>query len=201
MRLCLVWSAVLASSLLFTACSTVGQAPTPQGHSLNAAQVAALPTWQFDGRLAFQDSATQQGFSAALHWLNTPLQTRVDVLGPLGLGRATLIESAAGARLDLSDGRQFAAKSSEILMLEHLHWSLPVTQLRYGLFALPQPHQAATVQRDAAGRVQSIHQGTWQLNYSSYQTVDGVLLPQRIEWRQGSIHLLLVIHHWQLGYA
>lgn len=191
------WWVILFSGFL-VGCTTVGPTPSKPSAALSVQQITALKQWTLDGQLAFNNTATQTGFSASMHWLNDRNSNRIDVAGPLGLWHATLSDAGKQASLQLSDGRHFVANSLEALMQANLNWFLPVTPLHYWLFAVPQPRVPATLQRDAQGRITDLEQANWRVHYDEYQNIDGYSVPRRIELHQDAVRIRLVIQRWQL---
>lgn len=188
-----------ALSMLLTGCATVTEkANAPAGQSLQKAQVAALKGWQLDGRFAYKNSADASGFSATIAWQNQRDATHIDVLGPLGLWRATFTDDHQQARLAISDGRQFQAATIDALMAQNLTWVLPVDSLKYWLFALPEPAHAATTTRAMDGSIASITQNGWLVRYPDYQVISGYRVPRSLLLSKGPLQIKLLIQRWQI---
>ena len=75
-------------------------------------------------------------------------------------------------------------------MQENLGWSIPVTDLRYWLWAMPAPHEPFTIKQTSQHEIVQLTQAGWSINYVSYRYFNTLRLPEKIILSQGEKKLL-----------
>ena len=75
----------------------------------------------------------------------------------------------------------------------------PVDQLLWWVRGLPAPDSASRLQLDSQSRLGRLSQSGWTVEYSRYQQVDGLELPQRLQISGHDLLLTLVITDWKPG--
>ncbi len=101
--------------------------------------------------------------------------------------------------IETSGHAALSASSVELLMEEQLGWSVPVQGFRYWLIGSPAPGVIDRYSLDEAGRLAELEQSGWQIRYLSYQAVDGLDLPRKLELENPRLRIRLVIDEWQLS--
>ena len=76
-------------------------------------------------------------------------------------------------------------------------WWLPVTSLRAWLLGLPDGSFDARIERGRDGRIRSMQQRAWQLDYGEYQLSQNLLIPQSMELKWGSLALHLNVDDFE----
>jgi outer membrane lipoprotein LolB len=186
--------ALACFALLLAGCATRAPitAPSPEAWWTHQQGLRSLQAFQIDGRVA---AAGQPG-SGQLRWVQGAGGVfDIRVSGPLGSGslrlRGTLervlIEDRAGRRESLTPEAELEAL---------LGSRLPLDALVYWARGLPQPGVAARYALDAAGRLQQLLQGGWQLDYAAYHGGEPSL-PRRIELRRPGTEITLLLDRWQ----
>ncbi len=186
----------LAATLL-AGCATRPVAPglaTVDGQRVAALQ--SLAGFSFRGQLAA--STGEQGFSAALDWQQQTGESQAQLRGPLGMGSARLSYGAAGLRYTGNDGRSLDGDAAEVALAQLLGFAPPLASLRYWLLGVPDPGAAANARGDSAGRVASLTQSGWQVDYADYQPSGHAALPGRVTLQRGRLRLKLRMAHWVL---
>jgi outer membrane lipoprotein LolB len=189
------WCAI--ASVLLAACATRPVAPglaTVDGQRV--ATLQSLAGFSFRGQLAA--STGEQGFSAALDWQQAAGETQAQLRGPLGMGSARLSYGAAGLRYTGNDGQALAGDAAEVALAQLLGFAPPLASLRYWLLGVPDPGAAADARADSAGRVASLAQSGWQVDYADYLPGGSAMLPGRLTLQRGRLRLKLRIVHWVL---
>ena len=64
---------------------------------------------------------------------------------------------------------------------------------------LPAPDSPSNLQLDSSSRLGRLSQSGWTVEYSRYQEVDGVELPQRLQISGHDLILTLVVTEWKPG--
>lgn len=200
------------AALALAACAGVPERVPPsdvqaawQAHS---AAIAALGTWKAQGRIALRTPA--EGGSASLTWQRTPVHQTIDLVGPFGGGRVHLRQDNQGAILK-SGAREYRAEDATQLLHRVTGWQLPLAGLDYWVRGLPVPGRT-TLDLDAYGRLKTLMQFGWTIEYIDYQRIDNVELPSKLvltrrltdaesapsETQAGSLEVRLVIQRWTL---
>ena len=82
---------------------------------------------------------------------------------------------------------------------EQIGWRLPVDHLLWWVRGLPAPDSPSNLQLDSSSRLGRLSQSGWTVEYSRYQEVDGVELPQRLQISGHDLLLTLVVTEWKPG--
>src|SRR5690606_18888434 len=73
------------------------------------------------------------------------------------------------------------AESAEDLLEQQIGWRLPVENLLWWVRGLPAPDSPSRLQLNPDSRLARLAQAGWTVEYSRYQEVEGVQLPQRLQ--------------------
>ncbi len=176
--------------LLLSACVTAPPSP--------AIQRAALRDFALDGRFALRSTPpgqSPQSTGGRLSWTHQQDEDRLLIASPLGIGVAEITSSAAGARLQTSDGQSWEAAQPDELIERVTGQALPISRLPGWLLG----NQGSTgrTTRDKDGRPAQLIEDGWQIDYS-YDSDAADALPDRITLRHGDeIELRLRIEAWR----
>ncbi|MFM1897742.1 MAG: hypothetical protein RLZZ385_2816 [Pseudomonadota bacterium] len=167
----------LSTLLLLAGCSGL-QAPTEGGSwRQRQAQLSALDHWQLQGRVNaryYDESHTPR-----IRWQQRDEDYTIRLWGTLNAG-ATLIEGRPG-HVTLEQGSELRqASRPEDLILEHLGYELPVSQLNYWIKGLPMPGEDHQLRLGDFNEVVHLEQSGWSMDYEDYRLFDSVSLPRRI---------------------
>ncbi|WP_082859260.1 lipoprotein insertase outer membrane protein LolB [Microbulbifer sp. Q7] len=192
----------LGATLLLTLAACSAQKPQPQQPPVQqppqSQSAAALQRWEAKGKLGVR--SPKENGSANLVWQQANTNYRIHLSGPLGAGATTISGSPSGVSLQKgSDPAVFASNPAQ-LTEEVMGWPLPVSEMFYWVRGLAAPGAAAGQQKDARGRLQSLRQSGWQLNFSGYQAVGPYQLPSKIKAATtnaaGPVSVTVVIKEW-----
>jgi outer membrane lipoprotein LolB len=191
----------LACVLLLQACAGVGTRQTgaagEAAYRERAARIGAFEHWGFNGRLSLDDG--EQGGSGSLHWNTQPASTTLDFRGTMGRGAWQLLITPARATLTEADGSVRSAAGVEALVLERIGWAIPVDALAWWVRGLQAPGDVDTVALDAEGRLLSLAQFGWDIDFTRYRSSSGEALPAKLEARRGEYRVKLAAGSWRLG--
>jgi outer membrane lipoprotein LolB len=137
----------------------------------------ALTAFTLDGRIAVRQG--ERRHYANIAWQHRPRHDVILLTTPLGQGIAELSRDESGARLQMADGKAFAAADWEGLAARALGSRLPLNDLPRWL--------AGTPPAAASG---------WQVEYLDYQSAAPDALPTLIELRRDDIEVRLKIDQW-----
>jgi len=145
------------------------------------ARVSALlpiQQWELRGRLAVR--ADERGGQASITWQRNAAHHNIRLNGPLGRGVVRVTQDETGAQLQDAEQRVFRAASAEELLYRYTGWRLPLDNLNYWVRGVPVPDLPASRELDDAGRLKSLRQQGWEVQYLGYAQSEGHELPNRI---------------------
>lgn len=190
----------------FTGCALAPPQPPEAVHAAWQARQARLQTvqaWELQGRLAVR--AGDQGGHMGLRWRRQPDHDVIDLTGPLGKPLLQLQRDARGAWVRDAEQKTYAAPDPESLVFDLTGWRLPLTGLPYWVRGLPLPDVPMREELDAYGRLKSLHQLGWEVQFQEYATHHGWELPRKLLLRRTEtdasgppVELRLVIGQWAL---
>lgn len=190
--------AVVASALFIGACSITPTVTTTGSHQdqwqYHQASISALSDWQLIGKVGFR--TPDQASSASLNWQQQGSRFDIHLTGPFGQGGVELSGTREQVRLNIAGRGEFWTSKPEQLLFEQIGWDIPVTTLFHWVRGIPSPNRPATFELDDQGRLATLQQAQWQLNYRSYQRVESLWLPKKIQLQRDQIRLTLVIKRW-----
>ena len=205
MSRCLVRAIAIALPLLLAGCATMPP-PAPETTAGQATQRRFHETIDIGGRLSvrYQVNSREEAVHGSFTWSQTPAQTVVTLLSPLGQTVAVIDVNAEGATLRQAGQQPKSAASVDALTAETLGWPLPVAGLREWLqgFAADSSGKRI-VASPPETRIQS--RDGWRIHYASWLE-DNPSSPQnrprRIDLARnteqaGDVTLRIVIDTWQ----
>lgn len=176
------------------ASSTQPTSTTPtQSWQTREAQLQKITSWDIRGSMGIKQA--QQNQIVNVGWQQQGSNYHITLSGPLSLGRVTIDGSPQQVALRKSTEQVYTAKNPETLIAEQTGLRIPISNLYYWVRGIPAPgtHKATF---DSANRITSLSQNGWQVNYLSYQNVQGIDLPRLIQFSQGDTAVRLAITRW-----
>ena len=192
---------LLTFILALSACSNLHQRETLEfGGDAAAWQahrkaVTPLDSWTLQGKLGVR-SPGESG-SGTVFWLQQQDAYDIRLSGPLGRGATRIQGSDAGVILDIAGQPQTTASSAEALLEQQIGWRLPVEHLLWWVRGLPAPDSPSRLQLNPDSQLARLSQAGWTVEYSRYQQIDGMQLPQRLQLSGHDMLLTLVITRWE----
>lgn len=184
-------------SVLLTACASVAPPADNQHLSVAARQSAltSLKAWQLTGKIAFRSN--QDAGTVNVTWQEQPNHYTLTLLAPLGAGGMTLTGNDQGITLKTDDGKIMQAKNAGELLRDHGGPNLPIQNLRYWIRGLPAPYSAANPRFDAYGRLSTLAQDGWQVEYLSYTHALACDLPSRLTLTSPDLKIKMMVYQWE----
>jgi outer membrane lipoprotein LolB len=188
----------LLSLLLLSGCASLSTSYSNVDTYLpdNEQRLQALTQWSIRGKVGIQSPQTNG--SATLDWQQHEQNYQIHLFGPMGMGSIYLVGKPQEVNLRDSKGRALSATTPEAL-LNQIGWQLPVSNLLYWVRGLPIPAQPTTKTLSQKGVLKQLNQQGWQINYLSYQVVDGIWLPDKISLQKSPIKVKIVIQGWKVN--
>jgi outer membrane lipoprotein LolB len=193
----IVWLAGL--SLLLTACAPLWQPKTTlspeQLWQQQQQKLASLENWRFRGRTAITQG--REGWNAGISWQQQGDSFVIKLSGPFSQGGAELSGDNTQVTLTLDNGEEYSAQTPEQLLAETLGWLLPVSALRDWVRGVPYQEVAIdTYELDENGRLKTLQQAGWQIEYLRYVPFDGRVVPAKIFIKHPDLNIRLIISDW-----
>ena len=193
-----LYYALLSTALL--GCTTLAtQHPAynqPLPRATREAELNHVTTWTINGNMAIQHA--QKSESASVNWAQSPTHYTISFLGPLGIGGATLSGTAAQVTLTEDNGQVRTANNPDALVLQTLHWKLPVTPLFYWIRGLAAPNLLSTETFDRFNHLTLLTQQGWQIRYLAYSGIQDIDLPARLLLTHEGVVVKIVITDWKI---
>ena len=162
----------------------------------HARDLARFQTWSMVGSLVVRskDDASR----VTLRWRQKRASYHLRITTLLGAGVLELEGSEAGVEARFADGRRVRAESPEALLEEEVGWSVPLGGLRYWMVGAPAPGRAGgTMEIDSEGRLARLEQSGWTVIYEKYRSLDGLALPARVRFSNGSVGGTVAVRRWK----
>jgi outer membrane lipoprotein LolB len=189
---------VIFAGLSIAACATMPAKQGPRNEALSwsqrQAQLTPIQAWHIEGAVAIKTA--KGGQTASMVWQQSTDDYHIDLFGPLGAGRVTLIGDAKQVQL-LMNGKQYQGKTAEALMQQVLGWHLPVSNLYYWIRGLPATTIKQTISFDAYHHISELKQQNWTIDYLRYTAVNGIDLPSKLTLQQKALKVTIIIGEWR----
>ena len=187
---------LLSLVALISACAGPGslQLPDMPDWESRQAVLAGLDEWEFAGRIGV--SAGDEGFNGQLRWRQDGVVFRARINGPLGVG--TMFINGDYRELTLTDRNGVVTEldDAELELRQMYGWTIPVTSLRFWALGIPDPASAAETEFGDQGRLLSLQQRGWRVDFTQYREGGGQMLPRRLSAVNEDVKVRLVIDNW-----
>jgi outer membrane lipoprotein LolB len=198
----LVISAVL---LALSACATVTAPPsipsTTSGvNQKHLATLVNIKAFSLKGRLGVVTQ--KQGFSGGMEWQhqtnndNQASLDNIDVFSPVGGKVANIAKNPSGVTLTSQDGHSIKAQDAESLTEATLGWKLPLNGLSDWALGKPTASKIEASSWDEQGKLLTLKQDGWDINYENYTENNGIFLPSKIVLKSEKVNLKLLVEKW-----
>lgn len=148
---------------------------------------------EFDvaGRLAARYG--NESFSGNLIWRHARNGDEMMITSPIGAGIAHIVREGNSVVLTTAEPREYKASDAESLTEEVLGFRVPLAGLADWVRARPSARAAAQTEYGDDGRLRSLEQLGWKIEYQEYQGT----LPSRMRLTYPGIELRLAISQWK----
>jgi outer membrane lipoprotein LolB len=184
---------LLLAFLLLQGCSLLKHSErTEQAWEAHRAQLTQVDRFTLQARVS---SGGVFGVKGNLTWRQAPDAFDMRVAGPFGIGAATI--SGRGREIEIrTSKRSFVTQDPEADLKSRLGWSFPVSHLRYWILGQPAPGSRAEFGLDRDGRLETLEQDGWALEFEEYQSVGALELPRKLQVTNNEIKLKIVVDTW-----
>jgi outer membrane lipoprotein LolB len=182
--------AIAVSALILSACTTV--AP----RTAETAVAAADRPFAIDGRLSAKRGS--DGASASFVWNHEPGRDRIDLASPFGQVLARVDGGTNRVVLERPGGATETYPDWSTMTIALLGAPVPVDDLAFWIRGAAREGGAASVERDATGRVQVLRQQAWEIVYSYPDDAPGAM-PSRVVLKRPDaepVEVRVVVDRW-----
>ena len=172
--------ALMLLAVLAGACA---QAPT--------APPAADAEFELAARLAVRYGS--ESFSGSLSWRHARSSDEMLISSAFGQGVARIVREGDGVTLTTAEPREYRAADAESLTEQALGFRLPLAGLAEWVRARSSPSSPALTDKATDGRLRSLEQNGWKVEYLEYAAG----LPSRLRLNYPGIELRLAITQWK----
>lgn len=153
--------------------------------------------YRLEGRVSVR--AGEENFSGGIIWRRDAASEELLLSTPLGQGVAELRGDARGVTLLDAKGHAHRASDAETLVRERLGMAFPLRGLTWWVVGHPHPDTPYQAEADADGRIASLLQDEWRIEFSRYQAHGMHALPGKLVARRGDdLEVRLVVDQWEL---
>jgi outer membrane lipoprotein LolB len=156
--------------------------------------LAGIGQFTLQGRIGVQ--AEGKGFSGSLNWQHNPADDEIALYSPLGGQVASIKKTADEVTLIDAKGKRISAADTETLTQNTLGWKLPLTGLADWSIGRPTSSAVQASTLDEKGRLLTLKQDGWDIEYQNYSEQNGHFLPGKIVLRSEKLNLKLLIEKW-----
>lgn len=173
---------IIIAAFFLTSCASLPERPpvadVEAAWSFRQAALTRLQSWDLRGRLAMRTEET--GAHASLHWVREQRMHRMNLAGPFGGGRVRVIYNDDSAELRDASGEVYRGASVQEVLARATGWWLPLEGLNYWVLGLPEPGVPAVSELDQWGRLKTLTQEGWHIDFLEYTQGGGLDLPKRV---------------------
>lgn len=192
-------------SLLLSGCAAWPPPASTPPAPPSAAARAYADTIELSGRLSlqYQQDGRDESMHGSFTWSQSPRQTRLTLLSPLGQTIAIIDVQPGSATLLQSGQPPRSAQDADTLAATALGWPLPIAGLRHWLQGFAQDQQGQPWIAAPVSGAEVVTRDGWHIAYASWHDENpGRAHPRRLDLRRQTTHaglvaLRIVIDSWQ----
>lgn len=196
-----LWTSFALATITFslTACSSMSKSPLPQSPSTpipwqtRVATVSTIQSFHIQGKIGLQ-TARDSG-SANVNWVQNGSSYNINLIAALGSHQINIAGHPGFVQVGM-DGRTYTGSSPEQILAAHWHFAVPISNLYYWVRGLPAPGSASGKQFDSSGRLVSLTQQGWNVQFLSYTRYGNADLPTKIIFNSASLRAKLLVYGW-----
>jgi len=147
--------------------------------------------FELNGRLAARYGA--ESFAGNLAWRHADRNDELLLSTPIGQGVARIVREGDAVVLTTAEPKEYRAADAESLTEQVLGFRLPLAGLADWVRARPSGAAPFKEEKSADGRLQSLEQSGWKIEYQEF---DGER-PKRLRLLYPGIELRLAISSWK----
>ncbi len=198
----------ILAAVLLVGCAALPERPANEdplaAWEARQTALARLSAWELRGRLALRTE--EEGIHASVYWRCDRDTLRIDLAGPFGGGRVRITQDEHGAELRDASNKIYRDASLQELLARVTGWRLPLESLRWWIVGIPAPDAAPRMELDGWGRLKTLEQSGWVVQFLEYTTHGAYELPRRVFIKRSShapydalLEARFVVETWSLS--
>ena len=156
--------------------------------------IAGIQRFTLKGRIGVQTDG--KGFSGSLNWQHDHANDNIALYSPLGGQVASIDKTADKVVLEDAKGKIISAVDAETLTQNALGWKLPLAGLADWSLGRPNNSTIQANTLDEQGRLSTLKQEGWDIEYQNYIENNGIFLPSKILLKSEKVNLKLLVEKW-----
>jgi outer membrane lipoprotein LolB len=156
-------------------------------------QLAPGESYDFELTARFAASYRNEAASGSLLWRHHAARDEVLLSSPIGQGLARISREGGVVTVVTSDGKRYSAADAETLTEQVLGFRLPLRGLTDWVRARPATDAPAQAEYAQDGRLLSLEQHGWRIEYMAYEGIQ----PKRLKLLYPGLDLRLAITEWK----
>lgn len=194
--------------LAVSACATYPTNNKTQSSSAvnqqHLASLADIQSFNIKGRIGVQTE--QKGFSGGLNWQHlsnkdSSTKDSIALYSPLGGQVASIEKTPENVTLIDQKGNSVSAQTAEMLTQTTLGWQLPLSGLADWTLGRPTQSPITASTWDEMGRLLTLEQDGWRVEYANYAAFEGKQLPNKVSLLSQKVNIKLIIERFALEKA
>ena len=157
-------------------------------------QLVNINQWKVTGVISINHD--NKNDVAYFNWQQSQDNYTLDLHGPMNLGSVHIAGNKQRTILQQTKNQQIIARTPENLIYRQFGWFLPISNLKYWIFASPAPCKAKALQFDTYNHLIQFTQQGWQINYSNFIALKNIDLPSKIEIKNSKLKIKIIIKTW-----
>ncbi|HHB92764.1 MAG TPA: outer membrane lipoprotein LolB [Thioploca sp.] len=176
--------------LILSGCLTLPPLPNMPAKNLNS--------WQINGRIAI--ITKNDSWTAKFNWQQQITNYQLRFSNPMGQGVIFLDGDNNGVIMRTADNKTFTASDPDTLITNVLKLYIPVTNLYFWIRGIPIPKSSLQwYSLDKVGRLKTLRQNAWEIEYDRYINVQNINLPKKIFLNGDDLRVKIIIDKWQIN--
>ncbi|PXF28853.1 hypothetical protein WH50_23900 [Pokkaliibacter plantistimulans] len=188
---------LITLALLLSACANTNRLSfQPEPSTAWRQSLNQMDSWQLEGKAGLKSKESYN--TLTVNWTEQGDSYQVKMTGPMGQGQLSLEGTPQQILLTTPQGR-YVSDDPQALLRQHTGWPIPLTQLTYWIKGTPAPGKVKGSLYDDQGRLLSLDQAGWRLDYLEFQQQGQAWLPRKLTVKRDDLELKLVIKQWQVN--
>jgi outer membrane lipoprotein LolB len=165
-------------------------------------QLVNIDEWEIHARIAIL--LEDKVYPLVINWVRQQERSLMIMEAPFGQGVIRLQSNTSTNKneqfkLTLVDGRVHLGPTPEVLLFNLLGWSIPVSGLKSWIKGLPQSNVDSNYEIYGSGRLKSLQQNGWLINYLDYfsEQEQPQQLPKRLYLKHKNMGIKMAIERWE----
>ncbi len=180
--------------LTLAACSSRQQQPDNTNWRQQREKLETVTHWTISGKLAI--ITPEKKGSARIRWQQKGDDYDLNLTSLLGTRVMEMHKIGKQVLIIDDQGREYRGANAEMLVYRLTGWQMPVSQLPVWIKGLPGD---TDYEINPNGQVTRIKTDDWQMQYKTYQPVDGWMMPEKVTFKGPKTELRLVISDWEIA--